>query len=94
MSELLNAVSAKVCFHHELKLGSIFERRIYSTDTKNSKRWPQNNIQDGKNARCERHSINAMPGFQPGHSCFEEAQRHCHDLSEVENYDITTASDS
>ena len=37
--------------------------------------------------------IQSVPGFQPGHSCFEEAQTHCHDVSEVEDYDITIASD-
>ena len=27
-------------------------------------------------------------------SCFEEAQTHCHNVSEVEDYDIAIASDS
>ena len=55
----INGGSAKLCFHHELKVGSVFETQIYSTDTKNSRECPQNNIRDAINARCERHSINA-----------------------------------
>ena len=38
--------------------------------------------------------IQSMPGFQLCHSCFEEEQTHCHDVSDVEDYDITIASDS
>ena len=38
--------------------------------------------------------IQSMPGFQLYRSCFEEAQTHCHDVSEVEDYDIAIASDS
>ena len=38
--------------------------------------------------------IQSMPRFQLCHSCFEEAQTHCHDVSEVEDYDIAIASDS
>ena len=38
-------------------------------------------------------NIQPMPGFQPCHSYFEEAQTHCHDVSEMEDYDITIASD-
>ena len=37
--------------------------------------------------------IQSMPGFQLCRSCFEEAQTHCHDVSEVEDYDIVIASD-
>ena len=35
-----------------------------------------------------------MPGFQLCRSCFDEAQTNCHDVSEVEDYDIAIASDS
>ena len=38
--------------------------------------------------------IQSMPGFQLCRSCFEEAQTHCHDVSEVEDYDIAIASAS
>ena len=38
--------------------------------------------------------IQLVSGFQLCHSCFEEAQTHCHDVSEVEDYDIAIASDS
>ena len=38
--------------------------------------------------------IQSMPGFQLCRSCFEEAQTHCHYVSEVEDYDIAIASDS
>ena len=38
--------------------------------------------------------IQSMPGFHLCRSCFEEAQTHCHDESEVEDYDIAIASDS
>ena len=38
-----------------------------------------------------RKDIQSIPG---DHSCFEEAHTHCHDVSEVENYDIAIASDS
>ena len=38
--------------------------------------------------------IQSMPGFQLCRLCFEEAQTHCHDVSEVEDYDIAIASDS
>ena len=38
--------------------------------------------------------IQSVPGFQLCRSCFDEAQTHCHDVSEVEDYDIAIASDS
>ena len=38
--------------------------------------------------------IQSMPGFQLCCSCFEGAQTHCHDVSEVEDYDIAKASES
>ena len=38
--------------------------------------------------------IQSMPGFQLCCSCFEEAQTHCHNVSEVEGYVIAIASDS
>ena len=38
--------------------------------------------------------IQSMPGFQPCRSCFEEAQTHCHDVSDVEDYGIAISSDS
>ena len=44
-------------------------------------------IPDGK-------EIQSVPGFQLCRSCFEEAQTHCHDVSEVEDHDIAIASDS
>ena len=37
--------------------------------------------------------IQSIPGFQLCRSCFEETQTHCHDVSEVEDYDIAIASD-
>ena len=38
--------------------------------------------------------IQSMPVFQLRRSCFEEAQTHCHNVSEVEDYVIAIASDS
>ena len=38
--------------------------------------------------------IQSVPGFQLCCSCFEAAQTHCHDVPEVEDYDIAIASDS
>ena len=38
--------------------------------------------------------IQSVPGFQLCRSCFEEAQTHCHDVPEMEDYDIAIASDS
>ena len=38
--------------------------------------------------------IQSIPGFQLCRSCFEEAQTHGHDVSEVEDYDISIASES
>ena len=92
-SELLNAGSAKLCFHHELKVGSVFERQIYSTDTKKK-------VKGGHKVTFEIakmldvKDIQSMPGFQLCRSYFEEAQTYCHDVSEVEDYDTTIASDS
>ena len=95
-SELLNAGSAKVCFHHERKFGSIFERghtkyaNIFNRhkNTKNSEEWPfeMTTMTDGK-------EIQSVPGFQLCRSCSEEAQTHCHNVSEVKDYDIAIASD-
>ena len=45
----------KCVFIMNLKLALFLE-----DDTKNSEGWPQNNIQDGKNARCQRHSSYAV----------------------------------
>ena len=42
----------------------------------------------------DRKDIQSVPGFQLYCPCFEEAQTHCHDVSEMEDYDIATASDS
>ena len=81
-----------MCFHRELKVGSVFERRIYSTDTKNSKGWPQITFQMAK--MLDAKDIQSNHGFQLCRSSFEEAQRHCHNVSEVEDYDIAVASDS
>ena len=38
--------------------------------------------------------IQLVPEFPLCRSCFEEAQTHCHDVSEMEDYDTTIASDS
>ena len=38
--------------------------------------------------------IQSVLEFQLCRSCFQEAQTHCHHVSEVEDYDITIASDS
>ena len=38
--------------------------------------------------------IQSMPGFQLCRSCFEEPQTQCHNVSEVEDYDIAIALDS
>ena len=89
--ELLNVGSAKVCFHHELKVGSVFERQIYSTDTKTVKGGHKITFEMAK--MLDAKDIQSMPGFQLCRLCFEEAQTHCHDVSEVEDYDIAIASD-
>ena len=87
-NELLNAASTKVCFHHELKFGSSFER-LHTKTVKGGHKitFEMAKMPDGKD-------IQLVPGFQLCRSCFKEAQTHCHDVSEVEDYDITIATDS
>ena len=54
MQEVQNCV-----FIMNLKLALFLKDKYIQQTQKNSKGCPQNNIRDGKNAICERHSINA-----------------------------------
>ena len=81
-----------MCFHHQLKVSSVFERRIYSTDTKTVRGG--HNITFNIAKMLDAKDIQSIPRFQLCRLCFEEAQTHCHDRSEVEDYDIAIASGS
>ena len=68
---VLNAGNAEVCFHYELKISSVFERRIYSTDTKTVK--GRHNITFDTAKMLDAKDIPSIPRFQLCRLCFEEA---------------------
>ena len=91
-SELLNAGSAKVCFRHEPKVGSVLKDEYIQQTQKTVKGGHRITFEMVKMLDVK--DIQSMPGFQLCRSCFEEAQTHYHDVSEVEDYDIIKVSDS
>ena len=86
-----------MCFHHELKFGSVFERRhtkcanIFNKHKKTVKGGQKITFKIAKMLGGK--DIQLVPGFQLCRSCYEEARTHCHDVSGVD-YDIAIASHS
>ena len=76
-SELFNAGSAKVCFHHELKFGSVFGRR-HTKCANIFNRYKKKTVKGGhkitiKMAKMlDGKDIQLVPGIQPCCSCLKK----------------------